>query len=174
MASPGNVIVIDEPRGGFFYRTTRKITASRLGIWLFSPSLHVLDRITLALSKGKATLAGILGGVAIVTIATAGRRRGRPRTVPLLGIPAGDAIILIASNWGRPRNPTWYASLKADPHIAVTYRRRTEMYVARELEGTERDAHWRTAADIYPGYEVYQRRCPSRKIPVIMLSPSPT
>ncbi|HSB89540.1 MAG TPA: nitroreductase/quinone reductase family protein, partial [Anaerolineales bacterium] len=117
--------MIDEPRTGWLYAALRKITASRVGIWLFSPTLHLLDRATLALSMGNATLSGFLGGVSVVTVTPSAGRTGKARSVPLFGIPAGEAIIVIASNWGRPHNPSWYRRLKADPRVAVTYRNRT-------------------------------------------------
>lgn len=166
--------MIDAPRTGRLYTALRKITASRLGIWLFSPTLHILDRATLALSMGKATLSGVLGGVSVVTVTLSAGRTGKARSVPLFGIPAGEAIIVIASNWGRPHNPAWYRRLKASPTVAVTYRNRTAAFTGQELEGAEREVHWRHAVEVYPGYEVYQRRCPSRKIPVILLRPAPT
>ncbi len=167
-------MVIDQPRSSSLYKTLRKILATRAGIWLFSPRLHVLDRIFLALTKGRTTLSGILGGAPIVTVTAVGSRTGELRSVPLLAIPHGEGIVLIASNWGRPRHPGWYHNLRASPTVEVTYRKHTATYVVRELKGEERDACWKRATEIYPGYNVYQRRCPSRKIPVVMLSPAQT
>jgi len=37
-------------------------------------------------------------------------------------------------------------------------------YVAREVEGEERDRLWRLATDQYPGYDTYQARA-GRRIP---------
>ncbi|MCG8347769.1 MAG: nitroreductase family deazaflavin-dependent oxidoreductase [Chloroflexales bacterium] len=170
-AAQEDVVLIDQPRTGSFYRSMRKITASRAGIWLLSPRLHVIDRITLALSDGQATLTGLLGGVSIVTLTTVGARTGESRSTLLHAIPAGESILVVASNWGRPRHPAWYHNLKAHPEATVTYRNRTETYLAQEVEGAERDDCWRRVTEIYPGYEAYQRRSPARKLPVIMLSP---
>ncbi|HET7011983.1 MAG TPA: nitroreductase/quinone reductase family protein [Anaerolineales bacterium] len=166
-------LAVRPPRRGFFFRVIRGIGASRLGIWLLSPTLHLLDRLALRLSGGKATLAEIVGGASVVMIRTAGSSHPQSHEVPVLAIPAGEAMLVIASNWGRARHPVWYKRLRANPKVAIRYRNRTGTYVARELDGAEREMHWQIANQIYPGYGVYQRRCPQRRIPVIMLHPSP-
>ena len=162
---------IDEPRTGLYFMLMRKITASRVGVWLFSPILHVLDRAALSLSGGQATLTGLLGGVAVVTVTTIGARSGAPRSMPLLAIPAGESIILVASNWGRQCHPGWYHNLKKHPEVTVRYCNRSEVYHARQVLGEERAACWKRVTEVYPGYEAYQRRCAPRMIPIIMLDP---
>jgi F420H(2)-dependent quinone reductase len=42
---------------------------------------------------------------------------------------------------------------------------------AREAERTEREELWRLVNDNYPGYNVYQRRAGTRRIPVMVLTP---
>jgi deazaflavin-dependent oxidoreductase (nitroreductase family) len=92
--------------------------------------------------------------------------------VPLVAIPDGEGLILIASNWGRTHHPSRYYNLKASPKVAVTFRNRTRDYIAREVEGAERDACWNKAVEAYPGYAAYEERCTPRKIPLIVLAPS--
>ena len=43
--------------------------------------------------------------------------------------------------------------------------------LARETEGPEREQLWRLVNDNYTGYDVYQQRAGTRRIPVIVLSP---
>ncbi|MGD0575522.1 MAG: nitroreductase family deazaflavin-dependent oxidoreductase [Anaerolineales bacterium] len=150
----------------------KRTGASRPGARLFSASLHVFDRIALRLSGGRGTLTEALGGLPIVTVATKGARTGRPRSVPLVATPDGEDLIVIASNWGRPRHPSWYYNLKASPKVTVTFCNRTQDYIAREVEGAEREACWSKAVEVYPGDAAYEKRCAPRKIPVIVLAPS--
>ena len=46
---------------------------------------------------------------------------------------------------------------------------RRERYVAREAEGAERERLWKLATNLYSGYEEYQARATTRRIPVIVL-----
>lgn len=162
---------IDPPKTHPIYRLTRKITSTSLGIRLLSPLLHRLDGIALRLSGGRGTLSGLIGGVPIITLTTTGAKSGQPRSLPMHVLPQGEAVIAIASNWGRPHHPAWYYNLKANPQVTVTYRRRSQAYLARDLQGDEREACWRAFNAVYPGYTIYQQRCAPRLIPVILLSP---
>jgi len=164
-------MIVDSPRAGYFYTTVRKITSSPPGIWFFSRTLHIFDRTALQLSGGRTTFGGVLSGLPVVTITTAGARTGNTRSVSLISIPEGDELILIASNWGRPRHPSWYHNLKANPQVTVSFRGQTQAYLAREVAGDEREAYWRKATRFYPGYDAYARRCAPREIPVIILVP---
>jgi hypothetical protein len=42
--------------------------------------------------------------------------------------------------------------------------------VAHELTGDERDAYYRRAVDVYPGFALYERRA-RRRIPVLTFNP---
>ena len=166
-------MIIDRPRSEKYLLQLRRITATRAGIFLFAPTLHVIDRISLGLSGGRIALSGLIGGVPIITLTAKGAKSGEHRSVPLICIPNGNGLILVASNWGREGHPAWYHNLKANPSVSVTYRNNTENYFAREVEGEERQESWRKAVEVYPGYNVYQRRCPARLIPVLILTPTP-
>ena len=41
------------------------------------------------------------------------------RTVPFLGLPDGEGVVVIASNYGRRRHPAWYHNLRAHPEATV-------------------------------------------------------
>lgn len=59
----------------------------------------------------------------------------------------------------------------AHPEVIVAYRGRRAAFRAREATGSERDACWQKAVNLYPGYAVYQQKTGSREIPVIILEP---
>ena len=70
-----------------------------------------------------------------------------------------------------PTNPGWYYNLRANPKAKLTIEGETKAYLAREAEGTEREAAWAKAVQMYAGFNVYQKRAGERKIPVILLIP---
>lgn len=128
------------------------------------------DMLVYRLSLGRTTLTSWLAGVQVVTLTTTGARTCLPRTVPVLGLPDGDGIVVIASNFGRPHHPAWYHNLRAHPQALVAVDRVDRAVEARELAGAERDRHFRRAVEVYPGFEHY-RRWAERPIPVLRLEP---
>ena len=54
-------------------------------------------------------------GWPIIQLTAIGAKTNRPRTVPLVGLPDEENIVLVASNFGRKHNPGWYYNLKAHP-----------------------------------------------------------
>ena len=82
-------------------------------------------------------------------------------------------MILVASNAGSTRHPSWYHNVRANP--AVTFLRRgghSASYVAREAAGPERAELWDRVNDLYGGYDTYQGRTGGREIPVVVLDPA--
>lgn len=159
------------PPSNWLRRLIRALAGTRPGAWVFARTLHHLDRLTLRLSGGRSTVAAVLGGLPLMTLTTIGAKSGQPRTVPLIGIPDGRNIILIASNWGQARHPAWYHNLRAHPEVMVTVNGRSLPYTARQLDGAERERCWQKAAATYTGYTAYVLRAGSRQIPVILLIP---
>ncbi len=49
----------------------------------------------------------------VVFLETVGVRTGRPRVTLLTYFTDGEDVILIASNFGRSANPTWYSDVSA-------------------------------------------------------------
>ena len=111
-----------------------------------------------------------IGRVRLVLLTTTGRRSGRTRTTPLLGVPDGDRMILVASNGGAPRHPDWYLNLTADPEVVVQNGGTRRRMRARTADADERAALWPRAVAAWPGYDGYQRRAP-REIPMVICEP---
>jgi deazaflavin-dependent oxidoreductase (nitroreductase family) len=121
------------------------------------------------LTGGK--VGGKLVKASVLLLTTTGRKSGRPRTSPLLYMPAGDnGYMVIASKGGAPQHPLWYLNLQANPSAEVTIGRRTRHVRARDAQGEERERLWRSLADVYPGYDRYAQKT-SREIPVVVLEP---
>ncbi|PXX57458.1 deazaflavin-dependent oxidoreductase (nitroreductase family) [Nocardia tenerifensis] len=109
---------------------------------------------------------GMFEGAAMVLITTTGAKSGRRVTSPLVYLPDGDRIVLIASNGGSDKHPAWYHNLVADPKLTVEIG--TEQYEARAevVTGAERDALYARMVEIMPGFGEYQAKT-SRVIPVL-------
>jgi len=158
-------------RPSWWRRLNRRIAAAPLAARLFTQVLHPLDRAVIRLSRGRVSLTGLLTGLPVVTLTTTGAKSGMARSVPLIGIPDNEQVILIASNWGQAHHPGWYFNLRAHPEVKLSWSGRTRRYVAREVTGLEYDAHWRRAVELYAGYAAYRERTGGRKIPIILLMP---
>ncbi len=133
--------------------------------------LHRLDIILLKLTGGKHTVAEIVG-LPIIQLTTIGAKSGERRTMPLVSLFDGEKIALIGSNFGGKNNPGWYYNLKAHPQCTVEANGRAAEYIARQVEGAEREKYWDMAVSYYKGYDLYKARAAHRHIPVMILEPA--
>ncbi len=105
-------------------------------------------------------------------LSTTGAKSGKVRTVPVLGLPDGDRLVVIASSYGRgSRPPSWYHNLRANPEATATVEGIENHVTVYEAEGDECDRLWEKGLEIYPGFSDYQQRVTGRSIPVMVLSP---
>jgi deazaflavin-dependent oxidoreductase (nitroreductase family) len=153
-------------------RAVQRVAATRVGAWCAARATRPLDHLLLRVSHGRITVATVTAGIPVLTVTTTGRRSGLPRTTPLLGVPTGDDLAVIGTNFGQEHEPAWVANLRADPRAVVEYHGRRVPIVARDAEPAARDEILRVAARIYPGYDRYRARITSREIPVLVLTPA--
>lgn len=155
----------------WWFLLNQKVAASRPGSWVYSHTLHHIDRVLVSLTGGRLNVPRLFAGAPMIQLTTIGAKTGKERTVPVLGLRDGDRWIVIASNWGKKRHPAWYHNLKANPNVEVTEGNQTAPYVAREASTEEREEYWPQAREMYVGYEVYEQRSGDRDLPVIVLEP---
>jgi deazaflavin-dependent oxidoreductase (nitroreductase family) len=151
-------------------RILQQFLALRPVIWLMARILHHADTWMLRLSGGKLTFAQF-SGLPIIELTTTGAKSGKPRTLPLTGLPDGEKYALIASNYGQAHFPAWYHNLKANPECTVKKDGRTGVYIAREAGEQENKLYYDMAISYYIGYADYKQRAKNRKIPVMVLEP---
>src|SRR6476661_418799 len=120
----------------------RRFAASGPGSWLFARVLHHVDRPVYRLTRGRHTFASLVSGLPVVMLTTTGAKSGRPRTVPLLGLPTERGMAVIASNFGQHKHPAWYHNLRVHPDVELSVRGRTQRARAVEVQGEQRDAIW--------------------------------
>ena len=100
-----------------------------------------------------------------------GARSGKRRTTPLVYMPAGDEMLIVASKGGHPRDPAWMHNLRAHPETEVQIGRRRLKVVAREASAEERRELWPQAAKYNPHWDRYRKRT-TREIPLLLLRPA--
>ena len=111
-------------------------------------------------------------GLPVVIVTSMGAKSGKLRKTPLMRVEHEGRYALVASQGGAPKHPGWYHNLRKHPQLKVwAPRGRSGDYVARVVEGPDRERLWAKAAAEYPGYDTYQVRAGDRQIPVVTLSP---
>jgi deazaflavin-dependent oxidoreductase (nitroreductase family) len=110
-------------------------------------------------------------GVPICLVTTIGRKSGEPRTIPLLYLPDGDSVILVASQGGLPTNPQWYYNLVANPRIEVRVGKRTRSMLAHTATSADREQLWPKVVAAYSDFENYDAWT-DREIPVVVCRPA--
>jgi deazaflavin-dependent oxidoreductase (nitroreductase family) len=139
--------------------------------WIPPHALVRVDRAFFRISRGRTTLSAWVSGLPIIMLTTTGARTGEQRTLPVLALPDGDHLVVIASNFGRPSNPGWYYNLRAHPYAMITWKGSSVEMRARELIGEERQRYVERGLEAYPWWAPYHRRAAPRQRPVIMLEP---
>jgi len=108
------------------------------------------------------------GGSDVVQLTVRGRVSGRSFTVPLMSLPDGDDLLVVASQGGVDREPQWWSNLLADPRAEVVWRRRRFGVVAERVGDDERQQLWDRFVATYAGFADYQAKV-SRQIAVVRL-----
>ena len=155
-------------RANGLQRIMQAVGSSRPGAWMFSKTLYQPDKILFRATGGRLTVPSALAGLPVVMVTTTGAKTGQSRTMPLLGIPVGDDMAVIGSNYGQKNTPGWVYNLEADPSAVVGYRDRTVAVVARRADEIETDRVFELAGAVYPGYAKYRIRADHRVIKVFV------
>lgn len=111
-----------------------------------------------------------LAGDEVCFVAMTGAKSGRTLTVPLMYVPYGEGLLLVASQTGRPKNPLWYGNLVKHPDIEVRQRKRKMQLRARLAQAEEKAALWSICDEHYADFELYRQRT-TRDIPIFVCEP---
>jgi len=120
------------------------------------------------LSGGR--IGGRMHKVPVLLLTTTGRKTGRKRTTPLLYIRDGNRLVIVASNGGRPLDPSWWMNLKHNPIAMVQVKDVKQTIYAQRALGSEKERLWQMMTSVYPAYDDYQKKT-DRDIPVVVLMP---
>lgn len=111
-----------------------------------------------------------LGGDEVCSVTMTGVKSGRKITMPLMHVPYGDGVLLVASQGGAPNNPVWYNNIAANPDIEVRHRTRRMRLRARLATAEEKSSLWPVCDAAYAPFREYRART-SRDIPIFVCEP---
>lgn len=135
------------------------------------PSRRVLKLLAAAhiwvnrLSRGR--LGNKMQGHEVCFVTMTGAATGRTITKPLMHIPHGDGVLLVASLGGGPKNPAWYHNLVTHPAVLVRHRGRSMRLHARLATRDEKPALWPICDAAFPPYAQYRSNT-DRDIPLFI------
>lgn len=131
--------------------------------------LHHFDRWVFRLTSQRSTLSSLLSGLPVLMLTTTGAKSGLARTVPLLGIPMGDEVAIIGSNFGQRPTPGWVHNLLAHPFATVTHGTLVVATRARVAKAEIAGRAIEVGAGLYAGFAKYPGRASHREIKVFLL-----
>lgn len=107
-------------------------------------------------------------GRPLLLLTTTGARSGTLHTAPMMYVPDGDRLLVIASNAGAEAHPDWYHNLAANPRVTVEVAGEEYEATATPLAGAERDRVFARIAEQYSFFKDHQAGV-DRTIPVVAL-----
>jgi deazaflavin-dependent oxidoreductase (nitroreductase family) len=152
-------------------RVARNPTAYRWLVLRGRPVAQGAEALLRFVSNGRLGVLD-LTGVPNVQVTTSGCKTGLARTATVQCVPTEEGLLVVGSNWGLPRHPSWSANLKATERVTV--RRRGHRFTAkvRLLTGEERARAWATVLAHWPNYQVAQDRAGGRTFRLFLLTPN--
>jgi deazaflavin-dependent oxidoreductase (nitroreductase family) len=112
-------------------------------------------------------------GMDLLYLTTVGAKSGQKRVSPVARFADGDdAWLVVASNGGSAKNPSWYHNLRAHPdQVSMEFGGATRPVTVEELSGDRRDAAWQRIVATNPRFGGYPKKT-ARTIPVLRLTPA--
>lgn len=143
---------------------------SKPGAWVFQRTLYRIDRPLHRWSKGRYTVPGVLTGLPIIMLTTTGAKSGLQRMMPVAGIPDGDAILVMGTNYAQEKTPAWALNLTAHPACTVTWRETSAAATAQPVtDELARERAWARATQAYVGFAAYRERITHREVRIFRL-----
>lgn len=141
---------------------------SRFGYWYLTTIAPKIDR---TVTPATHAWLSSLPGTPLLLMTHRGAKSGKQRVTPLMYFSRGQDALLMASNYGRPKDPAWLANIRANPEVTLDYRGRKGRYRARVPTGAEHDELWQVATDYIANYCSYEKRAGDRQIRVVVCTP---
>lgn len=141
------------------------ISNSRPGYWYLT---KIATRIDRTLTPATKAWVSSVPGFPLLLLRHTGAKSGIERTTPLLYFSRSDDVVLMASNYGREKDPAWLHNVRANPEVSLEFRGRRGRYRVVVPEGVERDELWETAKSYIENYARYEERAENRQIHVVV------
>jgi deazaflavin-dependent oxidoreductase (nitroreductase family) len=114
-----------------------------------------------------------MGNRPLLLLTTRGRHSGESRTSPMMFVRAAsdERLLVIASNAGAARHPSWYLNLLTTPEVTVEMPGSRFPAVAKPLTGADYDREWAVIKEKFPFFAEHEAKAAGRQIPVVALIP---
>lgn len=152
-------------------RVTQSVASSGPVSWFFQRTLYPIDKGLYRVTNGRVTVPGLMAGLPVIMLTTTGAKTGQERTMPLVGIPLGDDMAVIGSNYGQESTPGWVYNLRAKPEATVSHGSESVEVTARSATEAETDQAFEAGSAFYGGFSKYRERASHRDIEVFVLEP---
>jgi deazaflavin-dependent oxidoreductase (nitroreductase family) len=113
---------------------------------------------------------GAFDGAPLLILHHRGARTGLPRRTPMIYLPDGENLVVVASMGGQPKHPAWYHNLRAHPDVEADVRGGRRALRARRATDAEAAALWPRLSAMWPAWDVYKTRT-ARTFPVVICEP---
>ena len=134
------------------------LTTNSLVTWLIRHVASHLDPLIFKATNGRFTSMGV-PAMPMLTLTALGRRSGRPRSVHLACLEAGDgAYLVVASAMGQEKHPAWRYNLEANPEVQLQVRGERFPASAQVLSDSEKNEVWDDVRRAIPQMNVYEAR----------------
>ena len=121
------------------------------------------------LTGGK--LGGSMGKFKVLILTTKGRKSGKILSNPVGYFERDGKYIIVASNGGADKNPSWYYNIKSNPNDVTIQVNEKIMRVTPEIVlGDLRKPIYEWIASIAPNFGDYEKKT-TREIPLVFLKP---
>lgn len=135
---------------------------------LFIKLFMFINAQIIRLSRGK--VGSKLGTQTILILHTIGRKSGEERAIPIAYFKYETKYLIVASNWGKDQQASWYLNLKKNPSATLEVQGKVISTNAREAEGEEYAHLWSFVTKLHPPYSDYQKLT-ARRIPIMIFDP---
>ncbi len=158
---------------GPVYRAYVRLAGGRFATRLAAQSIWSaivwkIDPYLLRLTRGRLGT-GLLLPTALLQ--TRGARTGLVRRNAVIYFHDGERVTIVASQAGRPDNPSWFYNARANPDVILGGQR----FRAEIVEGQAARARlWELADRVFPGFAAYRDSAAlvGREIPILQLVPN--
>jgi deazaflavin-dependent oxidoreductase (nitroreductase family) len=121
--------------------------------------------------RTRGRIGGTLDGAPLLVLHHTGAKSGARRQNPVIHMPDGENLVVVASIGGNPKNPAWYHNLRAHPDdVEVDVRGGRRRVRARQATPEEAAELWPRLVEVYPAFKTYMTRT-DREFPVMILEP---
>ena len=127
-----------------------------------------LNTFLIRVSNGR--IGSKLGSQKILLLHTVGRKSGNLYMTPIAYFYHEGKYLIVASNWGKDKQASWFLNLMEHPRTEIELDGRTISVEAHEAKGEEYARLWKFATEKHPPYLKYQSMT-AREIPVVVFQP---